>query len=151
MRCLAIDIGSKRIGLAISDSTGSVASPLKVLPASEVFSQAPSFRRILSDYQPELLVFGLPASLDGSEGAQAALVRSQAEKVAAACGLPHVFSDERLSSIEAKRILRESGYNERSMRGKTDTIAASIFLQAYLDSRRAAGSGGDVKDSQGHD
>ncbi|MDR2107876.1 MAG: Holliday junction resolvase RuvX [Coriobacteriales bacterium] len=133
MRYLALDIGEKRVGLAVSDASGRMASPLRVLSHAEVFSLAPPFRQLLEDYQPEMLVVGLPLSMDGRENSQAALVREQAEKIATAAGLPLRFVDERLSSAEARRVLRAGGLDARGMRGKTDKIAASLFLQAYLD------------------
>ena len=137
MRILALDIGRKRTGIAVSDATGSVASPVKVLPSEEVFSSARSFRRILEDYEPELLVAGLPVSLDGSVNEHAGWVREMAEKVAEAAALPLELADERLSSAEAKRAMREQGMSERDMRGKLDMVAASLFLQSYLDARNA--------------
>jgi putative Holliday junction resolvase len=73
----------------------------------------------------------------GEEGPQAERVRAVAERIAAATGLPLEFEDERLSSAEAKRILREQGLSEKSMRGKVDMVAASLFLQAWLDARQA--------------
>jgi putative Holliday junction resolvase len=73
----------------------------------------------------------------GEEGPQAERVRAVAERIAAATGLPLEFEDERLSSVEAKRILREQGLSEKSMRGKVDMVAASLFLQAWLDARQA--------------
>lgn len=136
MRALALDIGEVRIGIAASDLSGTVASPVKVLPAQEVLSHARSFRLVLEDYEPEVLVCGRPMTLSGEEGPQAKRIETQARHIAAACGLPLEFADERLSSQEAKRILREQGYNERSMRGRVDMVAASLFLQAWLDSRR---------------
>lgn len=135
MRVLALDIGEVRIGVAASDASGSIASPVKVLPAQEVLQNARSFRRILEDYEPELLLCGRPLTLAGKEGPQAERVMEQARGVAASCGLPLEFADERLSSREAKRILREQGYDERSMRGRVDMVAASLFLQAWLDAR----------------
>lgn len=135
MRVLALDIGEVRIGIAVSDASGSVASPVKVLPAQEVLQNARSFRRILEDYEPKLLLCGRPLTLSGEEGPQAERVMEQARRVAASCGLPLEFADERLSSREAKRILREQGYDERSMRGRVDMVAASLFLQAWLDAR----------------
>lgn len=135
MRVLALDIGEARVGVAVSDPNGRVASPVCVLPAAEVLAHAASFRRVLEDWEPELLVCGRPMTLAGEEGPQAARVREQAERVAAACGLPLEFEDERLSSAEAKRILREQGLSERAMRGKVDMVAASLFLQAWLDAR----------------
>lgn len=136
MRALALDIGEVRIGIAASDLSGTVASPVKVLPAQEVLSNARSFRLVLEDYEPEVLVCGRPMTLSGEEGPQAKRIEAQARSIAVACGLPLEFADERLSSQEAKRILREQGYNERSMRGRVDMVAASLFLQAWLDSRR---------------
>lgn len=135
MRVLALDIGEVRVGVAVSDPSGRVASPVCVLPAQEVLAHAVTFRRVLEDWEPELLVCGRPMTLAGEEGPQAARVREQAERVAAACGLPLEFEDERLSSAEAKRILREQGLSERAVRGKVDMVAASLFLQAWLDAR----------------
>ena len=135
MRVLALDIGEVRIGIAASDASGRVASPVKVLPAAEVLSCAKTFRRILEDYEPEVLVCGRPQTMSGEDGPQAERVMAQARSIAEACELPLEFADERLSSSEAKRILREQGLNEKQMRGKVDMIAASLFLQVWLDSR----------------
>lgn len=137
MVAMALDIGEKRVGIAVSDATGRIASPVKVLPASEVIGMARPFRMLLEDYEPEILVCGRPMTLAGEEGPQAARVMEQARAIGCAAGLPVAFADERLSSAEAKRILREQGLNERSMRGKVDMIAASVFLQTWLDERRA--------------
>lgn len=137
MVAMALDIGEKRVGIAVSDATGRIASPVKVLPASEVIGMARPFRMLLEDYEPEILVCGRPMTLAGEEGPQAARVMEQARAIGRAAGLPVAFADERLSSAEAKRILREQGLNERSMRGKVDMVAASVFLQAWLDEHRA--------------
>lgn len=138
MRVMALDIGEVRIGIAISDVSMRIASPIKVLPAGEVLSCARSFLRVLEDYEPELLLCGLPKTLSGEDGPQAARVRACAHNIADACELPLVFSDERLSSVEAKRVLREQGFSDKTMRGKVDMIAASLFLQAWLDSKARA-------------
>ena len=137
MRIMALDIGEVRVGVAVSDPGERVASPVCVLPAAEVASGAKSFRRLLEDWEPELLLCGLPLTLAGEEGPQAARVRKVSSQVSAATGLPVAFADERLSSAAAKRSLREKGYDERAMRGKVDMIAASLFLQAWLDERAA--------------
>ena len=136
MRILALEIGQARVGIAVSDPGERVASPVCVLPASEVLGNAKPFRRVLEDWEPELLLCGLPYTMAGEEGPQAARIRAVAQKISAACGLPCEFADERLSSREAKRSLREKGLSEREMRGKIDMIAASLFLQAWLDARR---------------
>lgn len=136
MRILALDIGETRVGIAVSDPAERVATPVCVLPAAEVMSHAITFRRVLEDWEPELLVCGLPRTLAGEEGPQAERVRAAAEVIARACGLPLEFTDERLSSAEAKRILREQGFSERAMRGRVDMVAASLFLQSWLDARQ---------------
>lgn len=138
MRALALDIGEVRVGVAVSDPSGRVASPVCVLPAAEVLSGARTFRRVLEDWEPEVLVCGRPMTLAGEEGPQARRIEEQARRIAEAGGLPLEFADERLSSSEAKRILREQGLNERSMRGKVDMVAASLFLQSWLDAKLAA-------------
>lgn len=138
MRILALDIGEKRVGVAVSDPDERVASPVCVLPANDVRANARPFRTVLEDWEPELLVCGLPMTLSGEEGPQAQRVREFAAAVSATTGIPLEFADERLSSAEAKRSLREKGLSEKSMRGKVDMIAASIFLQAWLDARNVA-------------
>lgn len=135
MRALALDIGEVRVGVAVSDPDARVASPVCVLPAAEVLAHAATFRRVLEDWEPDVLVCGLPRTLAGEEGPQAEHIRASAEKIAASCGLPLEFADERLSSAQAKRILREQGLSERAMRGKVDSVAASLFLQSWLDAR----------------
>ena len=135
MVALALDIGQTRIGIAASDSAGRVAMPVKVLPADEGHAHARSFRMVLEDYEPDVLVCGRPRTLAGEDGPQAERVVSQARVIAERCELPLELVDERLSSSEAKRILREQGLSERQMRGKVDMIAASLFLQAWLDAR----------------
>ena len=135
MRVMALDIGEKRVGIAVSDPGARVASPVVVLPAGEVRACAKSFQRVLEDWEPELLLCGLPMTLAGEEGPQAERVRAFAADIAKVVDVPLEFTDERLSSAEAKRSLREKGMSEKAMRGKLDMIAASLFLQTWLDSR----------------
>ena len=137
MVAMALDIGEKRVGIAVSDSSGRIASPVKVLPASEVLSLARTFRLLIEDYEPDVLVCGRPMTLAGEKGPQAARIEEQALAIGRAAQLPVEFVDERLSSSEAKRILREQGLNEKAMRGKVDMVAASLFLQTWLDARSA--------------
>jgi putative Holliday junction resolvase len=144
MTLLALDIGEVRTGVAVSDPAERVASPLKVISTVELTQGSREFRRIVSDYSDICLLVGLPLSLDGQEHQQAAWVREQAETIAHQYGLPLVFHDERRSSAQAESVLREMGYNAQSMRGKVDMIAASIFLQSYLD-----GLGRDNNDRKG--
>jgi putative Holliday junction resolvase len=130
---MALDIGEVRTGIAISDPARRVASPVCVLPTAEVMAGAKTFKRVLEDWEPEELVCGLPLTLSGEEGPQAQRIREAAGRISTQTALPVQFTDERLSSAEAKRSLREKGYDERAMRGKVDMIAASLFLQSWLD------------------
>lgn len=134
---MGLDIGQVRVGIAISDPHMNVATPLCVLPTHEVESCAPSFKRLLEDWEPELFVCGLPYTLNHAIGSQAQVVKKSAERISLTSEIPHVFVDERLSSQEAKRNLREKGMSEKEMRGKIDMIAASLFLQAWLDAHNS--------------
>ncbi len=136
MRAMALDIGEVRIGVALSDTTGSLASPLTVLPVQEVLSNAKNFRRILEDWEPDILVIGRPKTMAGEDGPQAQRIMEQARQIADVCQLPLTFQDERLSSQEAKRILHKQGLSEKKMRGKVDAVAASLFLQTWLDRQK---------------
>lgn len=138
MRVIAFDIGEKRIGIAVSDPSGKVATPVKVLDTATVLSDASVLRRLVADYEPGAFLVGLPLSLDGSEGPQAQAVRLLAARLLPAFDLPVHFADERFSSAEAKRVMSESGISERDQRGRLDAAAASIFLQAWLDGRGSA-------------
>lgn len=136
MRILGLDIGEKRIGVAVSDPSGSVATPLAVLDARQTLRDGRELAKLVSDYEVELLVAGLPLSLDGTEGPQATRARSAAERLAGLVSLPLEFADERLSSTAARRAMTEAGVSDRQKRGSVDMVAASIFLQSYLDARR---------------
>lgn len=138
MRVLALDIGEKRTGVAVSDPEMRVATPVCVLPSQEVTQCARTFRDVLEDWDPGLLLCGLPRTLSGEEGLQAKRIRQAAAEISRSSGIECAFCDERLSSREAKQSLRDMGYDERKMRGKVDMVAASLFLQSWLDARAAA-------------
>ena len=141
MRVLGLDIGEKRIGVAVSDPSGSVATPLAVLDARRALGDGQELARLVADYDVELLVAGLPLSLDGSEGPQALRVRSAAQRLAGLVSLPLEFADERLSSTEARRTMTDAGVTDRDKRGSIDMVAAAIFLQTYLDACRETTTG----------
>lgn len=136
MRVLALDIGEKRTGVAVSDVSGSVAMPVKVLQTSTLLADARMLRRLADDYEVEMVVVGLPLSLDGTEGPQAAEVRRISRRLAGFVSVPFEFFDERLSSAQAKRSMTEAGASDREKRGSVDMVAASLFLQSYLDAHR---------------
>lgn len=141
MRVLGLDIGAERVGVAVSDPAGSVASPVTVLDARRLAGDPSAFMRLLEDYEPELLVVGMPMTLAGEHGPQADAVRAVAERLGCVAGVPVEYWDERLSSAEARRVMRESGMSDREQRGSVDKVAAAIVLQGWLDARRAVREG----------
>ncbi len=130
MRVMGLDIGERRIGVAVSDPAGRVATPLTVVAASDRRMLA----SIVEEYDVEAIVVGIPLAMDGSEGAQAARVRPVAESLARELRLPVRYFDERLTSAQARRVMGEAGVPDRKKRGRLDMLAATVLLQAYLDS-----------------
>jgi len=137
VRALGLDIGEKRVGVALSDPSGSVATPLKVIATAEALADARVLQRLVDDYEVELIVVGLPLSLDGTEGPQARQTRVVAEKLTRGLALKVDYFDERLSSTQAKRAMTDAGVSDKAKRGSVDMVAASLFLQSYLDARRS--------------
>ncbi|MDP2182421.1 MAG: Holliday junction resolvase RuvX [Actinomycetota bacterium] len=138
MRILGLDIGERRIGVAVSDPGLRVASPVKVLDARAIAGSS-ALRQIVEDYEIDQVVVGLPLSLDGTEGPQAQHVRQVVGELADLLGLPVHFYDERFSSVEAGRAMQAAGLSERQKRGSVDMVAAALLLQGYLDSLRSTG------------
>lgn len=128
-----------RIGVAVSDPSGTVASPLTVLDAGELARDLRALTHLAEDYEVESLVVGLPLTLGGEEGPQAERVRSTAERFAVALGVPLEYQDERNSSSEARRAMHDAGMSDREQRGSLDKVAAAIVLQGWLDARRKSG------------
>ena len=91
---------------------------------------------MVEDHEPDVLVVGRPLTMQGEPGPQAQKLTEIGQKIAQRLGLEVEFVDERLTSSEAKRILREQGLNEKQMRGKVDSVAASLFLQVWLDVKK---------------
>lgn len=137
MRALGIDLGSKRIGVALANSEGTLATPYEVVARSG--DRARDHRRIAelaAEADAVALVVGLPISLDGSDGPAALAARAEAEELAAATGLPVELWDERLTTVAADRQLLELDLRAPARRRVVDKVAASIMLQAWLDHRR---------------
>lgn len=130
MRVLGVDIGEKRVGIAVSDPERRIATPVAVVDATD----SGAVRSVVEEWDASLIVVGLPLSMDGSEGAQARRVRDIAEAIERDLRVPVRFFDERLTSAQAKRAMREAGTDEKRARGKVDMVAAALMLQAYLDS-----------------
>jgi putative Holliday junction resolvase len=133
-RIMALDHGSDRIGVAVSDPLGITAQPHSTLDsASERLMD--DIRNLAGEMDVELVVVGLPVSLDGTEGPSAAAARHFAAEVGVATGLDVEMVDERFTSNIAERVMIEAGTRRRDRREARDRVAAAVFLQSYLDGR----------------
>lgn len=137
MRILAIDPGSKRVGLALSDPTATIAQALATIPAMPADTLATRLAQIAQTYEAARIVVGLPRRLDGSRGPEAMAAQDLADAVRKASGLPVELVDERLTSVAAERSLIAGGVRRDKRRLSVDRVAATLMLQAHLDRRRA--------------
>jgi putative Holliday junction resolvase len=135
MRILALDYGSKRIGLALSDPTGTLARPLPFVHAKADAPLAREIAALAKKEEAHLILLGLPRNMDGSIGEAAAQVQAFAALLGQATPIRIQLIDERLSTVQASRQLQEAGRNTRQQRGKIDSEAACVLLQGYLDSQ----------------
>ena len=134
-RVLALDYGTRRVGVAVSDPLGITAQAHSVLDGAGPGLMG-NISRLAAELGAERIVIGLPVSLDGSEGPAAAAVRRFAAEVGAATGLPIDLLDERFTTVSAERVLVEAGLNGRRRREIRDRVAAAVLLQSYLDGGR---------------
>ena len=141
MRTLGLDFGAARIGVAVSDATGSIAMPHAVIHEKNQGEQIRQVLAFVASTGAERLVVGLPLQMDGAHGEMAETVERFAKKLEAVTGLPVHRWDERLTSVAAERSLRDMGRsrNRRTPKGDVDKIAACLILQAFLDSPEARG------------
>ncbi len=147
-RFLALDIGERRIGVAVSDPTGTAARPLTTIIRASRQADFQAIGRLIDEYAIERVIVGLPLSLDGSEGPQAQQTRRYAERLAAALTIPLQLWDERYSSstaeemlaISAKPLWKMRRNRRQRARAEIDATAAAIFLQSYLDACATLGA-----------
>lgn len=136
MVMMGIDPGGKRIGVALSDPTGLLATAYTVLRRTTLERDLDALRKIAQEHDVQHVVVGLPLHLSGREGDEAERAREFASRVGEALGLPVELVDERLSSVEAERQLMEARVRRDRWKTKLDAIAAAIVLQGHLDSLR---------------
>jgi putative Holliday junction resolvase len=136
-RVLGVDLGSARVGLALSDPEGLTAQPLEVLKDAG----PEGFVGLVAGRARELevaeIVVGLPLRLDGRRGPEAEAAEAFAKELEAETSIPVRLWDERLSTVEAERAMRTAGIKAKRQRGSVDKVAAALVLSAYLDSRRS--------------
>ena len=138
MRALGIDLGSKRIGVALSDSGGVLATPYEVIQRSgQVATDHRKILELAAEADVECIVVGLPLSLDGSIGPAARAALDEAAALGATTDLPVETYDERLTTVTADRSLMQMSMGAAARRKVVDKVAAAVMLQAWLD-RRAA-------------
>jgi putative Holliday junction resolvase len=134
MRILAIDHGSKRMGIAVSDELGMVAHPLETIPAEPLTQFLARLQEIVREKQVERILVGMPRNMDGSYGPAAAKVQEFIATLKATVALPVQTWDERLTSVQANRFLIQADVRRADRRAKVDKTAAALLLQSYLDS-----------------
>ena len=136
MRILGLDIGSKRIGVAISDELGFTAQGIETLRCKSPEDDAAAIAKLAEKYNVEEIVVGIPYNMDGSEGPQAEKVRAAVERIKQRAKVPMREWDERLSTVAAERVLVEADMSRSKRRKVIDKVAAVIILQGYLDKKR---------------
>jgi putative Holliday junction resolvase len=143
MRLLALDVGERRIGVAVSDPTGTIARPLYALERGSKREDFCAIVALVGEYDAQAVVVGRPLSLDGSVGPQARRVARYAEALAEHLDVPVIPWDERFSTARADEILRETRREKARRRaranGEIDAVAAAVILQGYLDSQWQGG------------
>ena len=135
-RVMALDVGGRRIGVALSDPTRVLASPLTTLRAEPRPRAIDQIAELVARHEVAEVVVGLPLTLSGEIGSQAKLVQAFAEELRAVLAVPLHMFDERLTSVAAERMMQELGIKPERRRERIDEVAASIILQDFLDSRR---------------
>jgi putative holliday junction resolvase len=138
MRYLGVDVGEKRVGVAISDPDGQFAVPLRTLVRTEPDGVIDEIAALVAEEHVVAVIVGLPLSLDGTVGPQAESVQEFVRQLLPAVSVPVVLWDERLSTVQAEELLRRGGRTARRSRkdkGVVDTMAATVILQDYLDGR----------------
>jgi putative Holliday junction resolvase len=132
MRVLAIDLGTKNIGIAISDALGLTVRPLETIRRSSDEKDIARLKFLVEDLEAEAVVVGLPLRMDGTIGDAAAAAMRFAEKLRARVEIAVITQDERLTSYEAEQIMSERGFSRSKRRARSDEFAAMIILREYL-------------------
>ena len=136
MRVLAVDPGSKRVGLAVSDPTGTIAQALATVPAEPRATLVSRLVQIAAEQEARTIVVGLPRRMDGSDGPEAKAARQLASELRHASRLRVELVDERLTTVAAERSLLEGGVRRKARRASIDRVAATLLLQSHLDRQR---------------
>ena len=137
-RILALDVGTVRIGVALSDPTGKIAQPLQTYTRKSRNADIEYIGQLIRDHDVKLVVSGLPKLLDGTEGEQAQKTRAFIARGQRVWGVEVAFWDERLSTAAARGVLIDAGVSRERRKDSIDMLAATVILQNYLDARQNA-------------
>lgn len=134
MRYLALDVGNRRIGVAVGSSEARIATPLTVIERMKTEQDAARLLELVREYEVEAIIVGLPRNTNETPGEQETLTRNYVNRLKPALGMPICFHDERYSTSAAMIQQRARGLNEKRGRATLDANAAAVILQDYLDS-----------------
>jgi putative holliday junction resolvase len=141
MRAFGLDVGTRTVGVALSDALGITAQALTTVRRSGLRTDLAALRRLAEAHEVTRAVVGLPLNMDGTEGPSAARSRAFGEALAKALDVPVEYWDERLSTVAAQRALRESHLSAERRREVVDQVAAALILQGWLDAQRPQSQG----------
>lgn len=152
MRYLGLDLGTRTLGISVSDSTLTIASTLKTIhfPESEYRTLLEPLQKIVEEYQVEKIVLGLPKNMNNSIGDRAQTTLEFKELIEEELDIEVVMQDERLSTVEATNYLLEADMSRKKRKKKVDAVAANIILQTYLDREREEKKYGRKNDIQSY-
>ena len=131
MRYMALDLGNQRIGIALSDTLGMIARPLKVIKRTSRINDFTIYKGLIAEYKVQAVIVGLPLNMDGTEGKQAKWVRDYTAAFSELVDVTITLWDERLTTVEARDIIQASG--RQPGKDNIDAVAAAVILQTYLD------------------
>ncbi len=134
MRVLGLDFGTERVGVAMSDELGIIAQPIEVIPRLPAAGLWERLHALHRDFSCERILVGMPRNMDGSYGPAAEAVKQFIEQLRQEMDVPIQTWDERLSSVQANRVLIQANVSRKKRRAKIDKMAAAVILQSYLDS-----------------
>ena len=138
MRTLGLDVGTKTIGVAVSDALGFTAQTVTTIRRSNLKTDLAALKALVEEYEARCFVVGLPLNMDGSEGPRAEATRRFVDVLTQTFGLPVELWDERLSTVAAQRTLLEADLSRAKRREVIDQMAAQFILQGWLDARSSA-------------
>lgn len=145
MRAMGLDVGTRTVGVAISDELGFTAQGITTVRRTNLKKDLEALRQLVTDYGVDTLVIGLPLNMDGSEGPRAAASRQFGKAASEALGIEPEYWDERLTTVAAERVLLEADVSRQKRKEVIDQLAASLILQGWLESRRIQ-AGADFDD-----